>query len=751
MSRSINRICIICGALLLVSFLANLVLYIALQLSGSAFVSSIPGNSFRHFIAVSLLFFVGSSVMFEDSKEIYLALESDLALKQTFVKEMHTEILDLQTQISSLKNQKRQLDIEIQDVETRKLNILNSLEILNSNFTPKLLPPIYVSRKWIEIATDTFNADCTFSSCFQFSFCPLFSSLKAFIPSFETIGHYKISSKAESCVNLTILDPSIKTNMPFVNSTGNDIVVFFNSNPTNFLPTKVLVGSSNFSNFKFRKNYDFYLTTPATCPKKIEISPLFPVNRKYFFSLFKYEGSDLVARRAFELLSATRPALNDSIAYVSSFGCDERLFYSLFTILIADDSHHLESQFLSNSLYSGSIPVVLSTSSRELPFHEVIEWDKIAIVLPVQRVTEIYYLLKSIAMDDLVQYKMEARRIFNLYFSSNISVIRGVLDSLSKRLKLPPPILPDVTVSSAYSPKHYAPTEHFDLVPYIENGMEIEMDENLGPVEPSFSNDLYIHNFTQNLRCSNLQFLTPSTPFLQRPFPHDIILRRENLNGFTFRPLGNGLGGSGRDMSQSLGGNHPSEQFTIVILTRGGDRLKILIDIIKRFKNLPYLNKVIVVWNPADNDSLPSDLKWPELSVPIFVAKMLKNSLNNRFLPLKEINTDAVLSMDDDMFLRSDEIIFAFRVWRENRARLVGFPSRSHGWNDTSQQWVYLSGYTCEYSLVLTGAAFIHKVVLFCSCFVLFMLLFSLAVLFLLVHLRHACRNTQQSRRAQEL
>ena len=37
------------------------------------------------------------------------------------------------------------------------------------------------------------------------------------------------------------------------------------------------------------------------------------------------------------------------------------------------------------------------------------------------------------------------------------------------------------------------------------------------------------------------------------------------------------------------------------------------------------------------------------------------NSLSNRFLPFKQIETEAVLSIDDDVHLRSDEIQFAFR------------------------------------------------------------------------------------------
>lgn len=43
-----------------------------------------------------------------------------------------------------------------------------------------------------------------------------------------------------------------------------------------------------------------------------------------------------------------------------------------------------------------------------------------------------------------------------------------------------------------------------------------------------------------------------------------------------------------------------------------------------------------------------------------------KNSLNNRFLPFDEIETDAVLSMDDDIQLRHDEMLFGFRYQLNN-------------------------------------------------------------------------------------
>ena len=53
---------------------------------------------------------------------------------------------------------------------------------------------------------------------------------------------------------------------------------------------------------------------------------------------------------------------------------------------------------------------------------------------------------------------------------------------------------------------------------------------------------------------------------------------------------------------------------------------------------------------------------------------------------------------------------YCFRVWREERDRVVGFPGRFHAWDVKHHTWHYNSNYSCELSMVLTGAAFFHKV-----------------------------------------
>ncbi|GMT30915.1 hypothetical protein PFISCL1PPCAC_22212 [Pristionchus fissidentatus] len=154
--------------------------------------------------------------------------------------------------------------------------------------------------------------------------------------------------------------------------------------------------------------------------------------------------------------------------------------------------------------------------------------------------------------------------------------------------------------------------------------------------------------------------------------------------------------------SKAIGLTRDAEQFTVVILTYNRDDS--LVTILKLLNNCPYLNKVIIVWNNPDRK--PEDA-WPTLHVPIEFIFPEKNSLLNRFIPYDEIETEAIVSLDDDQNFSHSELVFAFRVWREHRDRLVGFPERY-----THMQYgkgKYGLSAVCEYSLILTGFAFMHK------------------------------------------
>ncbi len=152
----------------------------------------------------------------------------------------------------------------------------------------------------------------------------------------------------------------------------------------------------------------------------------------------------------------------------------------------------------------------------------------------------------------------------------------------------------------------------------------------------------------------------------------------------------------------------PAEDgFTAVILTY--DRLESLFTVMTRVAEAPSLAKVLVVWNNQVLEPPPL-AEWPKLPKPFQVVRTSANVLSNRFFPYDEIKTECILSIDDDIvMLTADELEFGYQVWREFPDRIVGFPSRTHVWNNATDRWKYESEWTSEISMVLTGAAFYHK------------------------------------------
>ncbi|CAK9822085.1 Ext2 [Anthophora retusa] len=144
-----------------------------------------------------------------------------------------------------------------------------------------------------------------------------------------------------------------------------------------------------------------------------------------------------------------------------------------------------------------------------------------------------------------------------------------------------------------------------------------------------------------------------------------------------------------------------------IILTY--DRLELLFLLINKLVKVPSLSKVLVIWNNQHKDP-PHSSRWPKLNKPLKVIQTKENKLSNRFYPYDEIETEAVLSIDDDIImLTADEVEFAYEVWREFPDRIVGFPSRIHMWDNGTSCWKYESEWTNSISMVLTGAAFHHK------------------------------------------
>ncbi|GAA0153184.1 glycosyltransferase [Lithospermum erythrorhizon] len=60
-----------------------------------------------------------------------------------------------------------------------------------------------------------------------------------------------------------------------------------------------------------------------------------------------------------------------------------------------------------------------------------------------------------------------------------------------------------------------------------------------------------------------------------------------------------------------------------------------------------------------------------------------EDSLNNRFKEIKDLKTDMVFSIDDDIIFPCASVELAFRVWQSAPDAMVGFVPRVH-WVDES-------------------------------------------------------------------
>ncbi|CAL8367976.1 unnamed protein product [Boreogadus saida] len=157
------------------------------------------------------------------------------------------------------------------------------------------------------------------------------------------------------------------------------------------------------------------------------------------------------------------------------------------------------------------------------------------------------------------------------------------------------------------------------------------------------------------------------------------------------------------------------EKFTIVIQTF--NRTDILLKLLNHYQAMPHLQKIIIVWNNV-GEQTPQKL-WNSLGphpVEVIFKEQSTNRMRNRLQVFPEIDTDAVLMLDDDTLVSVPDISFAFSVWKQFPDQIVGFVPRKHvvtaGGTYTYGSFELQDpeiGGGDRYSMVLIGAAFFHR------------------------------------------
>lgn len=582
-------------------------------------------------------------------------------------------------------------------------------------------------------------------TCFDFSRCPYSSGFQVYVYDiakhkslFHDVSSQHLNSNPdEACVFIHILADPVKDldRLSHWNGDGRNHILISDKQVSPNLASQLqksraILASQDVGQESLRPSFDFVL--PHFAPL-LEQRPqdswklthnLLPIKKRYLITFHGNTAKRSESEKSIlEHLKGINDDNTDDQALIKD-NCDmpnssglcgtlkerlETLGLGTFALIMSpEDSKASTLGFqirLHEALRAGTVPVIvgLEYPSKSLPFSELIDWKRLAVLVPSARAPELHFLLRSLSDTDLFSMQRQGNLAFKSYFISDSKAMHTFIQVLRERVGIPPLPLKDLPSPSVFKELEETPLKMEQIPP------EMEPSESLGPLEQPKPSVSFRRNFSTITIDSYRRWNELFDPFFLPPYsPWEPLLPSDAKflgSQIGFRPIGNGVGGSGLEFSQAIGGNRPSEQFTVVILTY--EREQVLMDAIARLYGLPFLNKVVVVWN---TEAPPSpDLLWPEIGVPVEVIRTAKNSLNNRFVPYDVIETEAVLSVDDDAHLRHDEIIFAFRVWRENRDRLVGFPGRFHAWDLEHNSWNYNSNYSCELSMILTGAAFYHK------------------------------------------
>lgn len=702
----------------------------------------------------------------EEFLRIKLSVSSELRDLEKKRQRLQAEIFTLTQSVEESKRGYTKNRLELDRIKLSLKQAAYAREELENRNIPLLRPPLKLLTG--EDARQLYlprpaPPECRMHSCFDYSRCSLTSGFPVyFYPTDDSVPELNVRASlaqildtnvhttfdpSTACVHVVILGGHLPSwsvasylrQLTHWNGSGRNHIII-NLSGTTILTEKhvqqAIIAQSSAEAVAFRRKFDITLT-PAPSGKELaqpwESAPvILPARRRYLLSFqgrLAQDANITIEARANEMIvnilgkmsrgfdnelnfsfsclaaENVSSAPNDWLLCGDPSSRAQLLRESTFSIVFAPPAGFVSTATflvrIRESMQNGAIPVILGGDAVELPFSEFVDWSRAALLLPLARVTEVHFILRTYLDADIVELRRRGRLLWESYLSTTSRMINAVLSLVRTRLGIPAPPAHEEPSPSVFNATFRPVT--------IEAAPNTEMDEMLGPIEPPFPSLTYQRNFSVTLNDQAKVWNEDFDPHTMYPYRvQEPILPSEAKfmgSSFGFRPVAQGAGGSGKEFGEVLGGNVPREQFTVVMLTY--EREAVLIDSLQRLHSLPHLNKVIVVWNSLKPPS--PDLRWPDIGVPIEVVRAKKNSLNNRFLPFSAIETEAVLSVDDDTHLRHDEIVFGFRVWREARDRIVGFPGRYHAWDINHKSWYYNSNYSCELSMVLMGAAFFHK------------------------------------------
>uniref|UniRef100_A0A8C4HIQ8 Exostosin glycosyltransferase 2 n=1 Tax=Dicentrarchus labrax TaxID=13489 RepID=A0A8C4HIQ8_DICLA len=348
---------------------------------------------------------------------------------------------------------------------------------------------------------------------------------------------------------------------------------------------RALLAGGGFSTWTYRQGYDVSIPVYSPLSADVELPQRQPGPRRYFIlssqtaihreyraeleRLKEENGEALLLLDKCSNLSQGAASARKRCYKGQVYDYPQILQESSFCVVLR--GARLGQAALSDVLQAGCVPVILA-DSYILPFSEVLDWKRASVVIPEEKLSEMYTILKSIPHRQVEEMQRQAHWFWEAYFSSMKAIGLTTLQIINDR-----------------------------IYPYAARTYE--------------------------------QWNNPP------------VVKWSSVNSPLFLPL--------------IPPRAPG--FTAVVLTY--DRVESLFRVITEISKVPSLAKLLVVWN-NQNKSPPEESLWPKVGVPLKVVRTKENKLSNRFFPYDEIETEAVLAIDDDIImLTSDELQFGYEYF----------------------------------------------------------------------------------------
>ncbi|VDO46111.1 unnamed protein product, partial [Onchocerca flexuosa] len=253
----------------------------------------------------------------------------------------------------------------------------------------------------------------------------------------------------DACILFAFVDNSNDVKyLKYWNSGRNHVLLNVGINSLPYYPNSVIV-SASYGYREFKDNFDISLNVRVPDYNKNrwkQLSPLLPLTRKYLLSYVDAVPEEISStmKDQLELLASSAESVGDRVFL--DISCKENCasrnnIYSesMFALIFFQTGQSPTTLFhdqLLSALQYGAIPVI-TTLLPPLPFMEWLDWRRVVYTLPLQRLPELHFILRSFAPSDILEMRRQGRFLLENYLIDKKVVAETLIAALRFRIGVP--------------------------------------------------------------------------------------------------------------------------------------------------------------------------------------------------------------------------------------------------------------------------------------------------------------------------